>query len=165
MKDILKTAFTFLSKSYWLFYLLPGIVALVVFFYTLYGNPSLNLLDDVVGPIGVFSALMFSVIFIVVEHFLRRKEKYSTENEEDMVYLERYQDFTKNTVAVISFSIFLAGIIILMVFVLQHVQLDNRWYVSAKNAIFSFLMLQYFAIIVIVVMQMYTMLIDDIEKE
>lgn len=165
MKEIIKTALEFLAEHKGWYYVFPGLVALVVFALTIFVDNDLDLLIDVIGPIGIFSALMFSVIFIVVEHFLKRKERYATENEEDVDYLMRYHDFTRDTVAVISFSIFLAGFIILMVIVAQHIPFTSKWYMASKNAVFSFFLLQYFAIIIIVVKQMYAMLIDDMEKD
>lgn len=165
MLEIIKTALKFLAKSKGWFYVFPGFVAVVMFLLTLFVDNTLDLLVDVVGPIGIFSALMFSVIFIVVEHFLKRKEKFATENEEDIDYLQRYHDFTRDTVAVISFSIFLAGFIILLVIVAQHIHCDLKWYLASKNLVFSYFILQYFAIIIIVVKQMYAMLIDDMEKK
>jgi len=117
MFEIIKKALSKLKESLWLFYLLPGVLALAIGTYTYFFDKSLNLFGDVVGPIGIFSALMFSVIFIVVEHFLKRKEDYSSDNDEDVRYLRNYQDFTKDTVALISFSIFLAGWIILLAFI------------------------------------------------
>lgn len=165
MREIIKTALSFLSESKGWFYVFPGMVAIGVFLLTIFIDNSLNLLVDVVGPIGIFSALMFSVIFIVVEHFLKRKEKYTTNDEENVDYLKRYHDFTRDTVAVISFSIFLAGFIIMLVIIAQHITFDSKWYLASKNMVFTFFLLQYFAIIIIVVKQMYVMLIDDMEKE
>ena len=165
MFEIIKKALSTLKGSCGLFYLLPGGVALAIGTYTYFFDSSLNLFGDVVGPIGIFSALMFSVIFIVVEHFLKRKEDYSSDNDEDVRYLRNYQDFTKNTVALISFSIFLAGWIILLAFLLPQIKVENIWWTSIRNFVFSYFLLQYVALIIIVVKDMYAMLIDDTEQK
>lgn len=163
MFEIIKKALSKLKESLWLFYLLPGVLALAIGTYTYFFDKSLNLFGDVVGPIGIFSALMFSVIFIVVEHFLKRKEDYSSDNDEDVRYLRNYQDFTKDTVALISFSIFLAGWIILLAFILPQIKFESIWWLSIRNFVFSYFLLQYVALIIIVVKDMYAMLIDDTE--
>lgn len=165
MCEIIKKALSSLSESWGLFYLLPGILAIAVGAYTYYCDSSLALFGDVVGPIGIFSALMFSVIFIVVEHFLKRKVDFNSGNDEDKRYLENYQVFTRNTVARISFSIFLAGLIIILAFILPQIKASNIWWFSIRNSFFSFFLLQYIALIIIVVKDMYAMLIDDTEQK
>ena len=80
-----------------------------------------------------------------------------------MRYLCNYQDFTKDTVALISFSIFLAGWIIFLVFLLPQMKFENIWWASIRNFVFSYFLLQYVALIIIVVKDMYAMLIDDTE--
>ena len=94
MFEIIKRALLSLRESCGLFYVVPAILSLVVGAYTYFVDKDINLFGDVVGPIGIFSALMFSVIFIVVEHFLKRKVDFNSENDEDKRYLETYQDFT-----------------------------------------------------------------------
>lgn len=163
MFEIIKKALSKLNESRGLFYLFPGALALAIGIYTYFFDNSLNLFGDVVGPIGIFSALMFSVIFIVVEHFLKRKEDYCSDNDEDMRYLRNYHDFTKDTVALISFSIFLAGWIIFLAFLLPQMKFENIWWASIRNFVFSYFLLQYVALIIIVVKDMYAMLIDDTE--
>lgn len=164
MFEIIKSALTSLKDSVILFYVIPAVLAIGVGLYTLYVDQSLNLFRDIVGPIGIFSALMFSVIFIVVDHFLKRKVDFKGGNDEDKRYLENYQDFTRNTVARISFSIFLAGLIIILAYILPQIKASNIWWFSIRNSFFSFFLLQYIALIIIVVKDMYAMLIDDTEQ-
>ena len=143
--------------------MVPAALALGVGVYTYYVDQSLDLLGDVVGPISVFSALMFSVIFIVVEHFLKRKVDFNSNNVEDKRYLENYQDFTRKTVSRIVFSIFLAGWIIIIAFIFPHIKCGSIWWLITKNSSFTFFILQYVALIIIVVKDMYAMLIEDTE--
>ncbi len=165
MREITNEALSSLKESWGLFYLLPGILSIGVGVYTFFCDNSIDMFGDVVSPIGIFSALMFSVIFIVVEHFLKRKVDFNSENDEDKRYLENYQDFTRNTIARISFSIFLAGLIIILAFVLPQIKGTNAWWLSVRNTVFVFFLLQYIALIIIVVKDMYAMLIDDTEQK
>lgn len=164
MCEIIKKALSSLKESWGLFYLLPGILAIAVGVYTYFCDEPLDFIGDVVGPIGIFSALMFSVIFIVVEHFLKRKVDFNSDNDEDKRYLDNYQDFTRNAVARISFSIFLAGLIIILAFILPQIKSTKILWLSIRNSIFTFFLLQYIALIIIVVKDMYAMLIDDTEQ-
>lgn len=165
MMEIIKKALASLGDEKWLFYIFPVFLAVGMGCYTYFVDTSINLFVDVVGPIGIFSALMFSVIFIVVEHFLKRKVDYSSKDEEDERYLKNYKDFTRNTVARISFSIFLAGLIILLAFVLPQIKIEVPWFKAVRNTLFIYFLLQYVALIIIVVKDMYAMLIDDTEQK
>ena len=73
MFEIIKRALLSLRESCGLFYVVPAILSIGLGAYTSFVDKYINLFGDVVGPIGIFSALMFSVIFIVVEHFLKEK--------------------------------------------------------------------------------------------
>lgn len=165
MFEIIRRALSSLRESCGLFYGVPTVLSLGIGVYTYFVDKSINLFGDVVGPIGIFSALMFSVIFIVVEHFLKRKVDFNSNNDEDKRYLENYQDFTRDTVSRIAFSIFLAGWIIILAFILPQIMGENIWWIVSRNAIFTFFLLQYVALIIIVVKDMYAMLIEDTESK
>ena len=165
MFEIIKRALSSLRESCGLFYVLPSVLSLGIGAYTYYVDRGINLFGDVVGPIGIFSALMFSVIFIVVEHFLKRKVDFNSNTDEDKRYLENYQDFTRNTVSRIAFSIFLAGWIIILAFVLPQIKGENIWWIVSRNILFTFFLLQYVSLIIIVVKDMYAMLIEDTEPK
>ena len=165
MAEIIKRALSSLKKSCILFYILPATLSMGVGAYTYLVDKDINLFGDVVGPIGIFSALMFSVIFIVVEHFLKRKVDFNSKKDEDVRYLETYQEFTRDTVSRIAFSIFLAGWIIILAFVLPKVKYENIWWLSLRNVMFLYFLIQYVALIIIVVKDMYAMLIEDTETK
>lgn len=165
MRDIIKDALYSLKDKWIAFYLIPLLLSISLGLYTLKVNPDFIITDDIIGPIGIFSALMFSVIFIVVEHFLKRKSERTSNKDEDVRYIENYREFAKNVVAMIAFSIFLAGWIILLSLVLPKISFEVMWFVPIKNAIYSFFLLQYVALIIIVVKEMYAMLTDDIESK
>lgn len=162
--EIIKDALASLREEKLLFFIFPFLFALGLGCFTYFIDPTINIVVDVVGPIGIFSALMFSVIFIVVEHFLKRRLEYSSNDEEAVRYLENYKDFTRNTVVRISFSILLAGLIILLAFILKQITIETLCFKVARNTIFVYFILQYMALIIIVVKDMYAMLIDDIER-
>ena len=165
MKDIIKDALCAL-KDHWIgYYLIPVVLSLIIGAYTLKVNMDFTMTIDIIGPIGIFSALMFSVIFIVVEHFLKRKETRTNNSDEDNRYVENYRDFARNVVAMITFSIFLAGWIVLLSFVLPKIRIESMWFLPLKNTIYSFFLMQYVALIIIVVKEMYAMLTDDIESK
>lgn len=165
MIEIITKALASLSKEKGWFYIVPSLIAIIVGCCTLFSDSEVRVFADVIGSIGIFSALMFSVIFIVVEHFLKRRMDYNSDNEEDKRYIENYQDFTKEVVTRISFSIFLAGLIIVLAFILPQLSFTNKWYLAVRNTVFVFLLLQYAGLIIIVVKDMYAMLIDDTEQK
>lgn len=165
MREIISKAWASLAGEKFWFIVMPAILALAVGCLTWFSDREVKVFADVVGSIGIFSALMFSVIFIVVEHFLKRRMDYNSENEEDKRYVENYQKFTKEVVTRISFSIFLAGLIIVLAFILPQLPFTNMWYLAVRNAVFVFLLLQYTGLIIIVVKDMYAMLIDDTEQK
>lgn len=163
--DIINDALAYLKGKKGLFYYLPIVLAVLSGFYTYWTKNDLIFFDSVVEPIGIFSALMFSVLFIVVEHFLIRKEKLSeSKNEEDIQYLKRYKNFTSDMVAVISFSIIIAGLVIFLALAFPLVKITKLWCLALRNSVFSFFIIQYVVIILLVVKEMYAMLTDDIES-
>lgn len=164
MREIISEALTSLGKEKVWFYILPAVFAVAVGIFTFFSNTEIDVFADVIGTIGIFSALMFSVIFIVVEHFLKRRVDYNSENDEDKRYIENYQKFTKEVVTRISFSIFLAGLIIVLAFALPQLPFTAKWFLALRNALFLFFLLQYAGLIIIVVKDMYAMLIDDTEQ-
>lgn len=165
MREIISKAWASLAEEKFWFIVMPAILALAVGCLTWFSDSEVKVFADVIGSIGIFSALMFSVIFIVVEHFLKRRMDYNSDNEEDKRYIQNYQKFTKEVVTRISFSIFLAGLIIVLAFILPQLPFTNKWYLAIRNTVFVFLLLQYAGLIIIVVKDMYAMLMDDTEQK
>lgn len=164
MWDIIKDAFNELKQYSILFFCVPALISIVLFLFTWLRGVNLNIYDGIIETIGIFSAFMFTLIFVIVEHYIKRKEAISSNNEEDVNYVERYRNFARSNVSIISFSILLSGIIILMRIIFPQIsKLDRIW-----NALFSSLLvlfiLQYFILIAIITKEMYAMLTDDIES-
>lgn len=165
MFDIIKDALKVLKSSRLSFYFLPILISGGVFLYIWKVDADLNLINGVIDPIGIFAAFMFSLTFIIVEHFLLRKDRYSTENEEDIRAVSGYRVFAKDAVAMTAFSIFLAGLIIVLQLLMSQF-LDKKVIVDAiLNSIFSFFLVQYAVLIVIITKEMYAMLTEDLESK
>lgn len=165
MFDIIKDALKVLKSSWLTFYIIPILIAGSVFVYIWKVDEDMNLINGVIDPIGIFAAFMFSLIFIIVEHFLLRKEKYTTDNDEDIRALSGYRVFAKDAVAMTSFSIFLAGWIIILQLLMSQF-LDKKVIVDAVlNSVFSFFLVQYAVLIVIITKEMYAMLTEDLESK
>lgn len=123
--------------------------------------------SDIIGGIGLFAGLMFTLLFIVTSNYKTRKSQIPTKEEEDIKYLKRYYTFTQNIVSLISYSIIKAGIVIILTII--YVSLypkDNNLplYIQIINSLIIMQLLQFLIIIVIILKEMYAMLYDDINK-
>ena len=62
--------------------------------------------SNVISSISIFSGLLFSVIFILLENYNKRKDKIGNNPPEELVrYVNRYKDFTSKISTIILFSI------------------------------------------------------------
>ena len=165
MRDIIKDAMSVLLKSCFSFFVIPFLSACGIFVYIWKFQNDFNIIEGAIDPIGIFAAFMFTLIFIVVEHFLKRKETYGTSNEEDRRYIEHYRSFTRSSVALITFSILLAGGIIVFQIVFSQIRISEVILKAAINAIFSFCLVQYAVLVLLIIKEMYAMLTDDIESK
>ena len=164
MKDIIKDALVALKSSWLWFYLFPAILALGTFLCLRYTDVSFNLYGGIIETIGIFAAFMFTLVFIIVEHFVKRKEAKPALNEDEKNYISRYRKFAQKSVAMISFSILLAGWVIFLQIIFSQVVSDCKIVSSITNSVFSFFLAQYFVLILLIVGEMYAMLTEDIES-
>ena len=164
MRDILKDALLTLKSSWFAFYMLPGMVAVGVFFYQWFYKTDFNLYDGIIETIGIFAAFMFTLIFVIVEHFIKRKETRKSQNEEDKNYIAKYRQFARDAVAMISFSILLAGGIILFQIIIPNIEIKCAFANYIANSIMAFFLFQYLILILLIIREMYAMLTDDIES-
>jgi hypothetical protein len=131
---------------------------------------SKDISSDIVGGIGLFAGLMFTLLFVVTNSYRTRKEQLSKEeSEESKNYLTRYNTFAQETVSLISYSIVKAGLIIL--FTLAYVSLlayecNNLLAIFTKacNALLVIQLIQFAIVITMILKEMYAMLYDDINK-
>lgn len=126
-----------------------------------------NISSDIIGGIGLFAGLMFTLLFIVTNNYKTRKSQILSKEEEDIKYLERYLNFTRTLVSLISYSIIKAGLIIILTitYVSLHTKGNNISIdIQIINGLIIIQLLQFLIIIVIILKEMYAMLYDDINK-
>lgn len=165
MRTIIKDALAILRQHFILFFILPLFIACGIFVYILKCQNQFSIINGAIESIGIFAAFMFTLIFVVVENFLKRKEKFNTNNDEDKRYLEVYRSFTQVSVALITFSILLAGLIIILQILFSQINTSNLIVRATVNASFSYFLVQYAVLIVLITKEMYAMLTEDIESK
>lgn len=164
MRDILKDAFSALNSSWLVFYLMPGVVSIGIFLYLWISEKDFCLYNGIIETIGIFAAFMFTLIFVIVDHFVKRKETRNGLDDEEKNYIARYREFAQNSVAMISFSILLAGGIILLQIILPQIKVECSLVNAITNSVFAFFLIQYAVLILLIIKEMYAMLTDDIES-
>ena len=142
---------------------------LLVAFVVYLGVNDFILSDDIISLListfSIFTALIFGVIFIAPDKFAQRVELYkSNQKYEDVAnYLTRYENFAKRFVNQLSLLIVLS-IIILIVLAIEYILKG----VGTINIILSccavFMMISFVTLVLLLVLDIHTMLIDDIDK-
>lgn len=130
-----------------------------------------NVTSDILGGIGLFAGLMFTLLFVVTSNYKNRKDQLSGNNDEENInYIKRYHSFTEDAVSLISYSIVKAGLVIIITIVYVSVLSENV-YEQGHNLLIRILsgilimqLLQFLMIIVRILKEMYAMLYDDISK-
>lgn len=142
---------------------------LLVVFVVYLGVNDFILSDDIISLListfSIFTALIFGVIFIAPDKFAQRVELYkSNQKYEDVAnYLTRYENFAKRFVNLLSLLIVLS-IVILIVLAIEYILKE----VGTINIILSccavFMMISFVTLVLLLVLDIHTMLIDDIDK-
>lgn len=142
---------------------------LLVAFVVYLGVNDFILSDDIISLListfSIFTALIFGVIFIAPDKFAQRVELYkSNQKYEDVAnYLTRYENFAKRFVNLLSLLIVLS-IVILIVLAIEYILKE----VGTINIILSccavFMMISFVTLVLLLVLDIHTMLIDDIDK-
>ncbi len=151
-----------------------------------------DIISSIISSISIFSGLLFSVIFILLQNYsARRKTNRGKLDEEVINYLERYKNFTRQVSTLILFSIAIAlkSIVLLLIYMLVfkakfadesslfqliHEQLlffyDGN--TSSKNLLLntiqiisSILLFNYLLTIFVLVKEVYAMIYDDINSK
>ena len=142
--------------------------------------------SNVISSISIFSGLLFSVIFILLENYNKRKDKIGNNTPEELVrYVKRYKDFTSKISTIILFSIVVAMIsiiiLLLIIFILK-IKLSNINYefiFSYKNQLIQLkkillcilqticitLLYNYFLIVINLIKEIYAMVFDSINRD
>lgn len=132
---------------------------------------SSDVTSDIIGGIGLFAGLMFTLLFIVTSNYKNRKEQLCNKQDDEVLnYIERYRRFTEDAVSLISYSIVKAGIIIITTIVYTSVLPINGSgeshciFAQIFNGLLVVLLFQFMVIITRILKEMYAMLFDDINK-
>lgn len=145
-------------------------IAIAAFVWCKHWSISNDITSDIIGGIGLFAGLMFTLLFVVTSNYKNRKEQLSSNQDDETVnYIERYRKFTENTVALISYSIIKAGIIIIItIFYASNNEVDNNHFFTLYQKILNGLLVihlfQFMLVITRILNEMYAMLFDDINK-
>lgn len=130
-----------------------------------------NVTSDIVGGIGLFAGLMFTLLFVVTSNYKNRKEQLSgNDDEENINYIKRYHAFTEDAVSLISYSIVKAGLVIIITIIYvsvlpeDGVEEKSSLLVRILNGLLIMQLVQFLMIIVRILKEMYAMLYDDISK-
>lgn len=94
---------------------MPGAVAL---FFLLKGNTigsQGNFIDYLLLTCSIFAGLLFSLMVVIVDKAKKIKEVKDSKKENEFYYLRKYLRFSRHLITKISFSIFLALVIIIIV--------------------------------------------------
>lgn len=77
-----------------------------------------EVISNIISSISIFSGLLFSVIFILLENYNKRKEKINKDSTDELVkYVNRYKKFTNKVTTIILCSVVVAMVCILTLFI------------------------------------------------
>ena len=151
-----------------IYWIIPIIIASLLWYFGYY-IPS-DITSDVISGIGLFAGLMFTLLFVVTTNYKNRKQQLENDsNEETKNYIRRYHTFTESAVALISYSIVKAGVIIFFTIVYNALDsiINNSghdWAIFLMSAFLEIFWIQFIIVITRILREMYVMLYDDIEK-
>ena len=151
-----------------IYWIIPIIIASLLWHFGYY-IPS-DITSDVISGIGLFAGLMFTLLFVVTTNYKNRKQQLENDsNEETKNYIRRYHTFTESAVALISYSIVKAGVIIFFTIVYNALDsiINNSgqdWAIFLMSAFLEIFWIQFIIVITRILREMYVMLYDDIEK-
>ena len=122
-----------------------------------------EIIDAILTILSIFTALIFGVLFTVPDKLSQRIERLnkSLTDNDTKNYLIRFSNFTKGFVQQISFVIVLS--ISSIIFLISHKLCDNFYLqliLTAVNVILFYYLIMY---ILIILSNIYTLLMDDIE--
>lgn len=166
-----------------LHFIIPIFLTLLFIFFNIrFDN---EIISNIISSISIFSGLLFSVIFIVTENYLKRKHSLlNNSNEEAKRYINRYKDFAKHTTTLILFSVAIAVIsiifLLLYLFIIKGNITQNQLFsdffqqnnvdcVAFKNTILNILQLissiflfNYLLSVIVLIKEVYAMIFEFI---
>lgn len=125
-----------------------------------------NIIDDLLSCLSIFTALIFSVLFIVPDKLsgrindLQEKEKKEKEEEKNSThnYLIRYLNFSSIFIKQLSFTIVLC-IVLIVLLIIQKIH-SSTPIVFINTLLFTILIMYLFSIL----SSIHILLMDDIDK-
>jgi hypothetical protein len=119
-------------------------------------------IDFIISTLGIFTALIFGVIFIAPDKFSQRIEIYKDKKDDATNnYLIRYENFAKIFVEQIALLILYSIVIIILLFALLLFD-KNEILMFVLNAGIFFLSLQFIMLLFVLLSNIYILLKDDI---
>ena len=124
-----------------------------------------DIISLLISLFGIFTALIFSVIFIAPDKFAQRVELYKThQNFEDVKnYLIRFEQFSRRFVHILSLLIILSIAILILLTIIYILQ-GNVVIDIILSCSVIFLIINFICLVLLLTCDIYTMLMDDIEN-
>ena len=143
-------------------FFLMGVIAYSGYNKVILSNDSISLL---ISTFSIFTALIFGVIFIAPDKFSQRVELYKRllKFEDINNYLIRYERFSRKFVNQLSLLIILS-ITILLLLTITYILKYNSLIGIILSCCVIFLIVNFVCLLLMLICDIYTMLIDDIEN-
>lgn len=141
---------------------LMSIITYIGYHRIVLSNDTISLL---ISTFSIFTALIFGVIFIAPDKFSQRVESYKglLKFEDINNYLIRYEHFSRRFVNLLSLVTILS-IIILITLTVTHLLNDYAIISIVLSCIAIFLIINFICLLLMLICDIYTMLMDDIEN-
>lgn len=143
-------------------FFLMGVITYIGYNEIILSNDSISLL---ISTFSIFTALIFGAIFIAPDKFSQRVELYKRLlNFEDINnYLIRYEHFSRRFVNLLSLLTILS-IMILITLTVTHLLKGYAIISIVLNCIAIFLIINFICLLLMLICDIYTILMDDIEN-
>lgn len=179
--EIFKDGFTeiSISKKKFVFFsfhlVLPFFIFLSFFFY--FSCLDKDIISNIISSISIFSGLLFSVIFILLDNYHKRKNKLKLNKSDEYVnYVERYKNFTSKITTLILFSISLSILIIISLIIFLSISnncifnskiqsIKIKMIFSLLQSFSSVLLFNYFLVVIHLIKKIYAMIYDSINSK
>lgn len=143
-------------------FFIMGVITYIGCHKIILSNDTISLLISI---FSIFTALIFGVIFIAPDKFSQRVESYKQflKFEDINNYLIRYEHFSRRFVNQLSLLIF-QSITILIILTFTHFLKDYAIISVVLSCIAIFLIINFICLLLMLICDIYTMLMDDIEN-
>jgi hypothetical protein len=149
------------------YYLVPLLISICIVCTSFF--ISSDTATNVIGGFGLFAGLMFTLLFVITGNFDSRKRQFKDSKlEEDTRYIKTYQDFTNNSISLISYSILKSGLIIILLLLytslISIITKDYVVIIEFVQGLIILQLLQYAMVFIAILKDMYAMLYEDVNK-